>query len=163
MTIRKEIIMKTKVRRILAAVMAATMAVGMASTGVSASAANVESEAVSTTAVEETVSPRYAYYASVSFTTTTGNPYKGPNGTPQSFTVTDAPAKVSYWSCTTGTALLTIYVNGSEYDTYVIPASSGATINNTISCSKGDKITYKVLPNASANCVKAVGSFTMYY
>lgn len=134
-----------------AAVMAtSTMAVG---TGVNVFAENVEQ-----TAVSENVSPRYAYGKSISFGATSTVAATG------SITVIDGPARLSYYSCTVGAAQITIYVNGSLYGSYIIPASSGATIYHTINCSAGDVISYKVEPyRGYNNCVRTTGSFYLEY
>lgn len=148
--------MKTNLKKMAAVIMAATtLSVGTTAMNVSAYAANIDANPAATI---ETISPRYAKYTTVSFNVTSAS---GPKT--GSVTVTDAPAKLSYWSCTTGAALVTIKVNGSVYGNYVIPETNGTTANITISCSKGDTVSYSVAPYASGNYVKAIGSFTLYY
>lgn len=148
----------TKIKKIVAIVAAAvmatsTMAVG---TGVSAFAEGVEP-----TAVVQPDSPNYAYYRTFNFGATSTVPDTG-NGS--STVVRDAPARIGYYSCTVGAAELTIKVNGSVYGTYIIPASSGASIYHTINCSAGDVITWSVKPYYNYNnCVRTTGSFTLYY
>ncbi len=148
--------MKTNFKKMAAIVMATTtLAVGTVTTGVSAYAAENDPCSVATV---ETISPRYAKYTTVSFNVTNlSSPKTG------SVTVTDAPAKLSYWSCTTGSALVTIKVNGSVYGNYVIPETNGTTVNININCSKGDVISYSVAPYSAGNYVKAIGSFSLYY
>lgn len=148
--------MKTNLKKMTAIIMTATtLAVGTTAVNVSAYATDIDANSVATI---ETISPRYAKYTTVSFNvTSTSNPKTG------SVTVTDAPAKLSYWSCTTGAALVTIKVNNSVYGNYVIPETNGTTANITINCSKGDTVSYSVVPYAAGNYVKAIGSFTLYY
>ncbi len=147
-----------KMKKLAAVAAAAVMATSAmaANVGMSVSAANAEPSAVS-----ESASPRYAYSKSISFGATSTLSDTG-NGS--STTVRNAPARIGYRSCSVGAAELTIYVNGSVYNTYVIPASAGTTIYHDISCSAGDRITYKVEPYYPYNhCVRTTGSFTLYY
>jgi hypothetical protein len=146
--------MKTTLKKMAAVIMAATtLTVGTAVANMSTYAANVETDSP----IIETDSPRYAKYTTVPFNVTSMSTKSG------SFTVTDAPARLTYYSCTTGAALITIKVNGSTYGSYVIPESGGSTASITINCSKGDTISYTVAPYSAGNYVKAVGSFTIYY
>lgn len=81
--------MKTSFKKTAAIVMAVTtLAVSTVTTGVGAYAAENDSNSVATV---ETISPRYAKYSTVSFNvTSSSSPKTG------SYTVTDAPAKLSY-------------------------------------------------------------------
>ena len=142
---------------IFAAVMAATVVTAsMASMCASASDTTCEST-VFTLNCDSGISPAYAYRENVPFNATTHQPDSG------YVTVRDAPAQITYYSCTIGQAIVTIWVNGSYYGEYTIPSSSGATISHTIYCSAGDEISYEVLPDASVGCVKTEGSFTLWY
>lgn len=144
-----------KMKKLAAVAAAAVMSTSTMAIGTSVS---VFAEGVEPTAISEAASPRYAYGQSFSFGATSTVAATG------SITVIDGPARLSYYSCSVGAAQITISVNGSVYGSYIIPASSGATIYHTINCSAGDVISYKVEPyRGYNNCTRTVGSFYLEY
>lgn len=146
--------MKKFVKKLMAIIMAATMAVSTAALSVGTYAAGEES--VLSTSTNE-ISPRYTKYTTVSFSVTNQTSETG------SVIATDSTAQVAYWSCTAGAATLEISVNGVYYGKYIIPERSGATITIPINCSKGDTISYRVAPYVDAGYARATGHFTLYY
>ena len=101
--------------------------------------------------------PRYETYKTVSFDVGSVHPKTG------SVTVVSAPVKIAYHCCSIGSARLSVSVNGSHYEDYVIPYCSGPSyeINQIINCKKGDIVSYNV--TAYTGYDRASGSFTIHY
>lgn len=140
------LIMKKKFKRAFAVLMAVvTLSMGFQGTGVLAAGG---------------VMPLYNAYKDISFNVSieSATPYKQGE-----VRVDDAPAKVTYRTCTTGVADLEIYVNGVYYDTYHIPVAGAQAglITQFISCSVGDIIKYRVKP--AYGYTRASGSFRIYH
>jgi len=150
--------MKSLVKKALATAMAfATLTVG--ATGINA---NTKVGCIANAATGGISSPMYAYYTDVSFKVTTDSHKTG------SVTVTHSPVKFSYGHCSLGQATIKVTVNHSDGTSntyyYTDPASSGVSINQTISnCAAGDTVSYEVYPDSSVNCVRAEGQFRLYY